>query len=66
MSTAPAPAAWPSMLPPPLQLLRWLDALPPGPESRALRWLVLAELDRTAPEPPAPESISHPFPIQPA
>lgn len=52
--------AWPATFTPPAALLGWLDELSRqrhvGPEAKrhllTLRWLVLAELDRTAPEPP--------------
>lgn len=60
MSAAPATVAnWPSCIPAPLDLLSWLDgqvrSSKDGAELRILagfRWLVLAEIDRTAPEPP--------------
>lgn len=62
--TVPAAAPWPSMLPAPIQLLGWLDEqnrVHRGDEDtlrllRGLRWLVLAEVDRTAPEPPPKSS----------
>ena len=55
------PAPWPRLLTPPRELLAWLSQdyqrLTNNGDAglarhvRALRWLVLAELDRTAPEP---------------
>lgn len=55
-------APWPGYLTPPGELWAWLqqEALrrqkegePTWRHLATLRWLVLAELDRTAPEPPA-------------
>lgn len=58
--TTPAGAPWPALLPAPLQLLGWLDEQTRAHRTNAdtlrllggLRWLVLAEVDRTAPDPP--------------
>jgi hypothetical protein len=54
---------WPKYFPPADELLTWLATvkpqLPAGSEKHlaALRWLVLTELDRTAPEPPEPHGL---------
>ena len=64
MAASAPPAAhapWPAQFATPQQVLAWLDSLTPQPGLTApcllaMRWLVLAELDRPAPaHSPAPE-----------
>jgi hypothetical protein len=62
LSPTPGPAAWPRLLTPPAELLAWLgrehQRLTNGGDAclarhvRTLRWLVLAELHRSAPDAP--------------
>ncbi|GAB2954635.1 hypothetical protein GCM10027048_20150 [Hymenobacter coalescens] len=75
MNAPPAPAAtWPRRFPSPVELLAWLDdqAREHGRDWEeyrfllAFRWLVLAELDRTAPEPAAKAPFDTPIAPPPA
>ena len=61
----PGPSPWPSQFAKPAEILAWLntlqarDGLTPGC-LLGLRWLVLAELDRTTPEQAAQPNIHQP------
>ena len=57
-----APAPWPAMFAPAGEVLAWLNRQRPAAASEkrlllTLRWLVFAELERTAPE-PVPRAIT--------
>ncbi len=67
---SPEPTHWPSRMAAPADVLQWLNRQRPADEQGkkclvALRWLVHAEIDRCAPEPP-PKSITHFTPDEPA